>query len=146
MAQDPAYRAELESWMRPSHEDEGTSAHEMLSRLAPLLLRSRAEAESHAARVQRLAEEAPLIVAITTRGDDELSWIGAGQALQRVLLTATAEGVSASFMNQPVEVRALREELRRLLGGAGHPQVVLRLGYGPPSSPSPRRSVDDVLA
>jgi len=146
MAQDPAYRAALESWMRPAREEEQTSAHEMLSRLAPLLLRTRAEAESHAARVQRLAEEAPLVVAITTMGDDEPSWIGAGQALQRVLLTATTEGVSASFMNQPVEVRGLREELRHLLSTSDHPQVVLRLGYGPPSPPSPRRNVDDVLA
>jgi len=69
----------------------------------------------------------------------------AGQAMQRVLLTATAAGFDASFISQPVEVPPVRAELRRLLGGGLWPQIVLRLGRGAPVPWTPRRSLDDVL-
>ena len=42
-----------------------------------------------------------------------------GQALQRTLLIAAATGVRASFLNQPVQVPALRTRLRALLGEPG---------------------------
>ena len=71
--------------------------------------------------------------------------VTAGQAMRRVLLTATAEGLTASFLSQLIEVERAREELRRLIGGPGGPQVVLRIGRGWPVSATPRRSVDDLL-
>jgi hypothetical protein len=52
-----------------------------------------------------------------------------GQALQRVLLTATAAGLATSSLRQVVDVPQTREELRRLLGGARPPQAVLRIGW-----------------
>lgn len=151
MAQDPSYRQALSAWAYRGAEPVSTAAQqiqtsgEMLSRLAGLLRRSKDEIESHARSVQKLAEDAPLLVVIATMRDDETAWIGAGQALQRVLLTATAEDISASFCNQPIEVRSLRQELRLLLEGVSYPQVVLRFGHCPMSTPSPRRNVDDVL-
>jgi hypothetical protein len=42
-----------------------------------------------------------------------LDWLNAGQALQRVLLTLTAHGYHASFLNQPLEVPPLRRGRRR---------------------------------
>ena len=68
-----------------------------------------------------------------------------GQALARVLLRAAADGVSVSFLNQAVEIPELRLKLRTLLGTGGSPQLVLRMGYGPETKPTPRRSVKDVL-
>jgi hypothetical protein len=65
--------------------------------------------------------------------------------MQRVLLTATAEGLTASFLSQLIEVDRAREELRRLIGGPRGPQVVLRIGRGWPVSATPRRPVDDLL-
>ncbi len=65
--------------------------------------------------------------------------------MQRVLLTATAAGLDASFISQPVEVPAVRAELRRLLGGGLWPQIVLRVGRGTPVPWTPRRSLADVL-
>lgn len=53
----------------------------------------------------------------------------AGQGLERVLLTAAGRGVMAGFANQPCQVPSLRPQLARVLGLAGHPQVVVRLGY-----------------
>ena len=65
--------------------------------------------------------------------------------MQHVLLTATAEGLTASFLSQLIEVERTREELRRLIGGPRGPQVVLRIGRGWPVSATPRRPVDDLL-
>jgi len=64
--------------------------------------------------------------------------------MQRVLLTATASGLSASFVAQPIAVESSRTVLRTLLGGRDHPQAVLRLGYGLPGPGTPRRPVTAV--
>ncbi|MET9258577.1 nitroreductase family protein [Amycolatopsis sp. NPDC004079] len=88
---------------------------------------------------------APLVVVIGTFGDQPLDRLRAGQAMQRVLLTATALGIDASFISQPVEVPAIRTRLRDLLGGGLWPQIVLRLGYGTPVAWTPRRALEDVL-
>ncbi|WP_245666993.1 hypothetical protein [Actinomadura latina] len=41
---------------------------------------------------------------LTTRGDSPAEWLRAGQALQRLLLSATARSVSVSFMYETVDV------------------------------------------
>ena len=56
-----------------------------------------------------------------------------------MLLRASAEGVAASFLNQPVEVPALRLQVAALLPQPGFPQVAVRLGDGPQVPPAPRR-------
>ncbi len=87
----------------------------------------------------------PLVVVIGSFDDTPVDRVQAGQAMQRVLLTATVAGLDASFISQPVEVPAVRAELRRLLGGGLWPQIVLRLGRGTPVPWTPRRSLDDVM-
>jgi hypothetical protein len=70
-------------------------------------------------------------------------------ALQRTLLTATAKGLAATLLTQPVEVPATRKRLSRPPFAAAHgpcaPQAVLRLGYARPSPATPRRPVAAVL-
>jgi nitroreductase len=70
---------------------------------------------------------------LCTAGDGPADRLCAGQALQRMLLTATAAGVAVSFLNQPVEVPPLRARLGDVLGDAlglaAVPQMVLRAGY-----------------
>lgn len=90
-------------------------------------------------------EPNPLIVAVGSFHDLPLAQLHAGQAMQRVLLTATAEGLSASFVSQVVEVPSVRGQLRGLVGGGLWPQVVLRLGYGSITPPTPRRPLADVV-
>ncbi|KOV90114.1 nitroreductase [Nocardia sp. NRRL S-836] len=90
-------------------------------------------------------ESDPLVVVLCSFYDGPLGDLQAGQAMQRVLLTATTHGLSASFLSQPVEVRRVREELRRSLGGMLVPQTVLRLGFSTPVPPTPRRSVAELL-
>lgn len=90
-------------------------------------------------------EAEPLIAALSTFVDDPVAHVQAGLALQRVLLTATSRGLSASFLSQLVEVDSARARLRDLLGDGSYPQVVLRIGFGTPVPPVPRRTVQEVL-
>ncbi|MEV7554502.1 hypothetical protein AB0N89_33210 [Amycolatopsis sp. NPDC089917] len=87
----------------------------------------------------------PLVVVIGSLTDERLDRLQAGQALQRVLLTATGAGLDASYISPPIRVRAARDELRRLLGCGVWPQVLLRVGYGLPLPWTPRRPLDEVL-
>jgi hypothetical protein len=64
-----------------------------------------------------------------------------GEALQRVLLIATADGLAVSFLSQLVEVPDIRDAVQRLIGTMRPPQVVLRIGYGWPTPRTPRRAV-----
>jgi nitroreductase len=90
-------------------------------------------------------ESDPLVVVLCSHYDGPLGDLQAGQAMQRVLLTATVRGLSASFLSQPIEVRSVREDLRRTLGGVLVPQSVLRLGFSTPVPPTPRRPVSELL-
>ncbi|MCM4084388.1 nitroreductase [Actinoplanes sp. TRM88002] len=90
-------------------------------------------------------EPEPLVGILGVPGDRPMDQITAGQALQRVLLTATDSGLAASLISQPIEVPSAREQLRRSLHRTGLPQMALRLGYGVPGRGSPRRAVPDVL-
>ncbi len=50
-------------------------------------------------------ERHPRLIALQTETDKPSDWIRAGQALQRLLLTATYYGVEASFLTQQLEER-----------------------------------------
>jgi nitroreductase len=91
-------------------------------------------------------EPEPLIGILGVAGDRPIDQTAAGQALQRVLLTAIDAGLDTSMLSQPIEVPAAREQLRRSLGRTGWPQIVIRFGYGTPGHPTPRRAVADVIA
>ena len=83
-------------------------------------------------------EKAPTLAVLSTTSDKPVDWVRAGQALERVLLEATAAGISASLMNQPVEQDDLRWQVRNPLTGIGHGHMLLRLGYGSPVPATPR--------
>ena len=100
-----------------------------------------------AAHHGRLAEQASRIAILYTAGSSPDDWLRAGQALDRVLLSAAADGVSASFLSGPIQVDNLTPALRTLLGGdVQYPQMVLGLGYAPPRDRrTPRRPLDESL-
>jgi nitroreductase len=86
----------------------------------------------------------PLLAVLCTPGDQVADWVAAGRALSAVLLEATTVGGQASYLNQPVEVSALRAQLRADLRLEGEPQMVLRLGAGGAVHPTPRRPVEEI--
>ena len=66
-----------------------------------------------------------------------------------VSMALTAAGLSYSFLNQPIEIQALRPCVAGLLGTYEAPQVVIRVGRRragqPAPSPAVRRPVREVL-
>jgi len=88
-------------------------------------------------------EKRPSIAVLSTLHDRRTDWLRAGEALERVLLVATAHGVKASLLHQALEWPDLREHLAD--GQRQHAQMVFRLGYGPQGPASPRRSVGQSL-
>jgi nitroreductase len=92
------------------------------------------------------ATSEPLIAVVGTFHDSPLTRLQAGQAMQRVLLTATVAGLSASSLSQVVAVAATRKQVRELIVGGLWPQAVLRIGYGAPAPAAARRDLDDVVA
>jgi nitroreductase len=82
---------------------------------------------------------------LTTAQDRPVDWINAGQALQRVLLTASICGAAAALHTQPLEFGWLRESIRTQLSDGAYPQLILRLGAVIQAATSIRRPPDDVL-
>ncbi|MEU5046767.1 Acg family FMN-binding oxidoreductase [Streptomyces griseorubiginosus] len=85
-------------------------------------------------------ETTPLIALLTTEHDRRTDWLRTGQALEHVLLVATAHGVRASLLHQPMEWPDLRTELNPVPEHTGHAQMLIRLGYGPEGPATPRRA------
>lgn len=91
----------------------------------------------------------PVAAALLTHSDTPADWLRAGQALHRVLLTASASGVQASLHSQPFGPPDLRRAVRAALTGGAEPQLLLQ--FGRPVRPeavgpaTPRRPVADVL-
>jgi nitroreductase len=148
----PNFRRELAHWMRASHpaRNDGMPGYalglsELQSVVGPLIIRTFDVGMSQAAKDDELSRGSALLALVVTESDDVADWIAAGQALQRVLLTATAAGLRVSFLNQPIEVASMRHQLASALALEGNPQLLLRFGYGPSAAPTPRRPLADVL-
>lgn len=151
-ASSKAFRRELSAWIHHnrtrSRDGMPGYAHgmgDLMSVLGPFVVRTFDWGDGQAAKDRQLAAGSPVLAVIGTPADDPPAWLAAGQALAAVLLTACTEGVSASFLNQPIEVPELRPQLRDRIAQAGYPQLLLRMGYGPETRATPRRVVDDVL-
>jgi hypothetical protein len=82
---------------------------------------------------------------LTTAADRPADWVNAGQALQRILLTASACGAAVALHSQPLEVPWLREFIRTELSDGACPHLVLRVGLVTQVAVSVRRDPGDVL-
>lgn len=148
----PAFRRELAGWLRSlgSRRPDGIPAYagkapRLIRPVAPLLVRTFDVGDGAAAFDRRLVTGSPVLAVLWTRGDDLPAWLDAGRALARALLSLAADAVSASFLNQAVEVPSVRAELDAAFGRGDRSQAVLRLGYGPEVPATPRRPVAAIL-
>ena len=141
---DPAYRAELARWVGGDHDQDGIPASALGPRSPegrePVRAFSRIR-EGEAARYAWF-EEHPQLAVLSIRLGGPREWLAAGQALERMWLTATCRGVSVCPLTQPLET-ASGWLVRDPQSGAEQPQMILRIGYG---LPVPTRAIRRPLA
>ncbi len=153
---DAAFIAELKSWLRFNSAealatDDGlfskcTGAPTLPSSLGRLIfglvVTKDSENKTYATQLRSSAGVAVFI----SEKNEPASWSAAGRSCQRFALQATALGIRHCFINQPVEVPAVRGQFATFLGaGDRRPDLVMRFGYGPELPRSLRRPVDQVL-
>jgi hypothetical protein len=146
------YRDELAAWMRANDTDtgDGLTADTLgfsgpFSGATEWVVRNLDVGPLQASRDRHLIETAPVLVAVAAE-DDRLSLVRAGEALERLLLRITLDGLNYSFFNSPIEVLNLRERVWSLAGSKRPPQLLLRIGRARTETrPMPRRPVEAVV-
>lgn len=150
---DAAFRRELADWVhsRRAASRDGISGAafgmpDVLSFAGALVIRTFDLGEGQAARDLALAEGSPAIAVLSTPGDTPRDWMAAGEAMERVLVSLARNGLTYSYLNQPIEVPALRPRVAEALGTTTAPQILIRVGRAIATVPrAVRRPVQEVL-
>jgi len=143
---DPAYRSEVARWVGGRRDSDGIpdSALGPTSPEGGQPVRRFVPGHPSPVRYERF-EENPQLAVLSARAGGARNWLAAGQALQRAWLTATSRGISCCPLTQPLET-ADAWLVRDPRSGTEQPQMILRIGYGPPiPAGAPRRAVSDVI-
>jgi hypothetical protein len=153
---DRAFVDELEAWIRFSHDEAvrrsdglfaGSSGNPVVPRwlgmrLLNLFFTAKNENDKYAKQIR---SSAGIAVFVSDRNNKE-HWVETGRCYERFALQATALGIKNAFLNQPVEVAALRPQFASYLGiGDRRPDLVVRFGYGPETPRSLRRPLAQVI-
>jgi hypothetical protein len=119
----------------------------LLSKIGKLAVTYLDMGDSQAQKDRDLLGSAPVLAVLATDDNDREAQVRAGQALERVWLTATARGLALHPMNQILQLPELKTEVQALLPRPQmHPQITFRLGHAEPApSNTPRRPVSEVL-
>lgn len=153
---DKAFMEELMSWMRFSEVDAVAAMDGLFSRssgnpalpawIARPLLRFFFTENGENEKYREQIESSAGIVVLTADSADKAHWVAVGRACQRFGLQATALGLKYAFINQPVEVPAVRAQFASHLGiGQRRPDIVMRFGAGPDLPKSLRRPAKQVM-
>jgi hypothetical protein len=154
--QDKAFMKELKAWLRFSEADAVATMDGLFSRASgnaslpswlarPLLdfvYTESGENDKYRAQIDSSAG----IAVFTSELNNKNHWVAAGRACQRFALQATCLGLKYAFINQPVEVPEVRNELSSYLGlGGRRPDIVVRFGNGPELPKSLRRPPEQLI-
>jgi hypothetical protein len=154
---DPQWAEELRRWVRFNARDavrtgDGLYGPVMGSPDAPRWLGNLFMSLAFSAKRQNRKDithvrSSAAIAVFCSDVDDSRHWMEAGRCYERFALQAAALELRTAFINQPVEVSALRGQFARFLGiGDRRPDFVVRIGRGPDMPRSLRRPVEQVLA
>jgi hypothetical protein len=153
---DRAFVEELESWLRFGYDEvvsrgdglfSGSSGNPVVPRwlgmkLLNLFFTAKSENDKYAKHIR---SSAGIAVFVSEHSDKE-HWVETGRCYERFALQATALGIKNAFLNQPIEVSALRPQFASYLGiGDRRPDLVVRFGYGSETPRSLRRALDRVI-
>ena len=143
---DPAYHAELARWVGGQRDRDGIPDTALGPRSPdfPTPVRDFTPRSRPGPAGYARFEDAPQLAVLSVRCGGAADWLRAGQALQRVLLTATAAGIATCPLTQPLETSDAWL-VRDSRSGIEQPQMIVRIGYAPPVPPAPRRPVGDIL-
>ena len=157
---DPAFVAELKQWIRFGGAEavrtgdglySASSGNPSLPRwlgsmLFGMFFTEDGENEKYARHARSSAGIAVFVSQADERAAQPANWIEVGRAYERFALQATVLGIRNAFLNQPVEVKALRPQFASYLGvGGRRPDLVVRFGRGPELPKSLRRPLAAVL-
>lgn len=88
----------------------------------------------------------PGALVIASATDSKTAWVRTGQVYERMALTMTSLNIKSAFLNQPIEVAAVRGQFQNAIGlGAALPQLLVRFGYADATPRSLRRPVEQVI-
>ena len=155
---DAAFVTELKSWIRFSADEAlrtgdglftSTSGNPAVPRwlgspMMRLFFTPKSENEKYARQIRNSAG----IAVFVSKQNDKAHWVEAGRCYERFALQATALGIRNAFLNQAVEVPAVRTQFASWLAlepTGQRPDLVVRFGRGPILPLSMRRPVDAVL-
>jgi hypothetical protein len=148
----PGMAQEIAEWTgRVRGAAEGIAAANVPSAPAGLVpVRHTSAAEQGENELGRDEEDGTVLALLATATDRPIDQLRAGEALSAVLLEATRIGLASDPISQPLEVPGTRDALRLLCPEhAREPQLIVRLGWAPPSAaPVPatgRRPVDETI-
>jgi len=156
LSADPAHQAELRQWIA-GRQEAGIPADEQAEGIPIDALPLRPDgipspvrdSDFLSAAPERRArasyEEFPQLAVLATETDEPADWLQAGQALQHVLLVATACDLSASFLYHLVERDDMHEEELQSWPWPENRQMIIRFGYGEAPVPVPRRPLADIM-
>jgi hypothetical protein len=152
----PAWAEELKAWIRFSAAEAQQTGDGLYGPvmgnpsvprwLGSLFMRLTLSAQSQNKKDAKHIGSSSAIAVFCSEVDDKQHWIEAGRSYERFALQATALKLCTAFINQPVEVPALRSQFASFLGiGQRRPDLVIRVGRGPEMPRSLRRPVEQVL-
>jgi nitroreductase len=140
------HRVELARWIG-TEGDDGVPARALAYRpeTQPAPVRDFGYAAPAVERPPGRYEPQPRLAVLSTARDEPGDWLRAGQALQRVLLTAARNGLATSLLYQPIERHDAEHQHDGWWPWPECPQVIIRFGYGPAGPGTPRRRVENIL-
>ena len=152
---DVGYRNEVQAWSGQHFADDGVPARSVPPDAAYDGVRLRhfahpeMPAQSPIGGTGSAEGDVGTLIVLGTATDDVYAWLLTGEATGTILLTATGFGLASCPLTQPLEVARTRRLVRdAVLGGAVHPQMILRVGFpiaDREAPATPRRAVADVL-
>ncbi len=153
---DRPFVEELEAWIRFGYDEvvskgdglfSGSTGNPVIPRwlgmkMFNLFFTAKNENDKYAKQIR---SSAGIAVFVSEKNDKE-HWVETGRCYERFALQATALGIKNAFLNQPVEVAALRPQFASALEiEYRRPDLVARFGYGTETPRSLRRPLDQVI-
>lgn len=151
-----AFVEELKSWIRFSYGDALSTRDGLFSKssgnpalpgwIGRLIFSQVFTKDGENSKYDNQLKSSAGVAVFVSDKDEPAYWAEAGRCCQRFALQATALQLRHAFINQPVEVSAVRGQFASYLGiGGRRPDLVMRFGYGPELPKSLRRPVEDVV-